>query len=203
MYATLMYCLRLVKMFHDIGIYEKAAGDIQEISEDDYYELALRGLEYVAPVHSVEELGEDVCCGGHVMYHFSDPALLEYYRLCRLYEYKHAITPDENPYVKKADDYYIRCINHTDGDFGTNFDNQEHPREIWIETCPERYTCEYALIELVYGVLEFYRNEVKSLQAELMKGPMVWLPALPASQQKPARPKKPRAEKSSVLRKAS
>jgi hypothetical protein len=161
----------MLKFFHDIGIYEKAAGDIESITEDDYYEIFLRGIACVAPVYEQEELGEDVCCGGHIMYHFSDPAIPEYYRLCRLYEYKHSVTPEENPYVQKADAFYSSCCDHTDGDFGAGYNDDVHIREIQIEICPERAVNEYELLLLVYDVLEYYRREAVTLKNELMRGP--------------------------------
>jgi hypothetical protein len=195
MYGMLMYSLRMVKMFHDIGIYDKAAGNIKEIDEDDYYELVLNGLANVAQYYEAEELGEEHCCGGHVVHHFSGPVIPEYYRLCRLYEFKHSIAPEENPYVQRADDYYCWCLNNTHGDFASNFDNEGHPREIWAETCPEHNTCEYELIELVHDVLEFYRAEVQTLRAELRSGPTVWLPALPPHVEEPKQAKKTRSKK--------
>jgi hypothetical protein len=201
MYFFLMQCLRLLKKFHEIGIYEKAAGNIREIAEDNYYELALRGLEHVAPIYGIEELGEDVCCGGHVVHSFSDPAMPEYYRLCRLYEYKHSIAPNENPFVSKADEYFIECLNQTTGDFGSDFDDPEHPKALWIETCPERRACEFGLIDLVHGLMGFYRSEVESLRLELLRGPFVYLPALP-EHKKPAKAKKPRKKAGVPLKKA-
>jgi len=210
MYYTLMQCLRLVLFFYDIGIYEEAVGDIKEITEDDYFELALRGISSVAPLYDMEELGEDHCCGGHVVHHFSDPAIPEYYRLCRLYEYKHSITPEENPYVVEADKHYILCLNNTNGEFATNFDDEKHPKEIWVETCPERYAYEHEIIELVHEVLAFFRAKVEDLRAELLRGPVIWLPALPPhkapvpdASAKPKRVRKPRIKPCETVKKAS
>ena len=179
-YYDLMRCLRLLKFLNDIGIYEKAVGDIQAIAENDYYELALRGLYNVAPEFDAEELGEEVCCGGHVAYHFSDPAIPEYYRLCRLYEQKRHITPEVNPYMIKADEAFFRCYSHTYSDFGAYFDDDVHVRELLIETCPEHQIDETEIIEVVHCMLEYYRGEVERLRSELQKGTAVWLPALPA-----------------------
>ena len=175
----LIRCLRLVKFLYDIGIYDKAVGKISEIGEDDYYELALLGLEHVAPVFDLEELGDDVCCGGHALYSFSDPAIPEYYRLCRLYEYKHGIAPEENPYVKDADNHLSGCVQYVSSDFGLYYNDDVHIRDIRIEVCPERPVDERELIELVYATLEYYRCGVETLRAELLSGPVVWLPALP------------------------
>jgi len=202
MYYNLIYCLQLLKMFHDIGIYEGAAGDIKEITGDDYYELILRGFESVAPAYEMEELGEEVCCGGHIRYHFSDPSLVEYYRLCRLYEFRQSISPEDNPYVIKADNYYVSCLENTSGAFGSDYDDERHPKEIWIETCPEREAYEHEIIELVHNVMEFYRSEVETLRAELLRRPVVWLPALPPHIGSKRR-RKPSTKKGKALKKAA
>lgn len=200
MYYFLIQCLRLVKLFHEIGI-KKTVGDIGEITEDDYLELALRGLEHVAPDYMQEELGDDVCCGGHVMHWFSDPAVPEYYRLCRLYEFKHSITPEENPYVTAADDFYVFCLNQTSGGFNSNYDDERHPRAIWIETCPERCDNEYEIIVLVHNVMEYYKATLETLRAELLRGPLVFLPALP-EHKKQEKAKETRTRARNPMRKA-
>jgi hypothetical protein len=205
MHYWLIRCLHLLKFLFDIGKYDDCVSGIREICEDDYLELALRGLEHVAPVFHVEELGEDVCCGGHTMYYFSDPAIPEYYRLCRLYEHKHGVAPEENPYVKNADDALISYYYGISSDFGISYNDDIHVREICIETCPERPVDEWEIIELIHNTLEYYRSEVETLRAELLKGPVVWLPALPEhiGQAKAAsRAKKQRKKVDKTIKKA-
>ena len=201
-YYELMSCLRLLKFLNDIGIYEKAVGNIQTIYEEDYYELALRGLDNVAPEFGIEELGDEVCCGGHTVYHFSDPAIPEYYRLCRLHEHKHHITPRENPYMIKADKAFDDCCRYTCSDFGAGFDDDVHVREILIETCPEYPFDEREIIEVVHSMLEYYRSELERLRSELLRGPAVWLPALPAHK-KQIKTRQPRKKAEKPLKKAS
>ena len=197
----LINCLRLLKLLHSIGVYEKAVGSIQEITEDDYYELALLGLEHVAPVFDVEELGDEVCCGGHTVYHFSDPAIPEYYRLCRLYEHKHGIEALIDPYVIKADEMFRHFCNDAVSSFGACFNDEVHIRELLIEICPEQLADEMEIIEIIYNMLGFYRIEVERLRSELLSGPMVWLPALPPYVGRKAQ-KKPRGTADKQLMKA-
>ncbi len=200
MYYELVFGLQILKLFHDIGIYEKAAGNIRKIGEEDYMELFLIGIEHVAQIYDIEELGEEVCCGGHTVYHFSDPALLEYYRLCRLYEYRESVTPQENPYVIAADRYFVSRLNSTEGNFGAYYNDNVHIREICLEVCPEHPIDEYEFLVLVYDTMEYYRREVVALQSELARGPMVMLPALPAPRRRRGR-RRPNQDKS--LMKAS
>jgi hypothetical protein len=201
MYYELVYALRMVKFFYDIGVYEQAVGNIRSIGEGDYLELFLRGVEHVATIFDIEELGAEVCCGGHTLYHFSDPALLEYYRLCSLYEHKYSLTPEENPYHKKADDYFTRSCNNVSSHFWAGYDDDRHPREIRFETCPDYPFYENEFLVLVYDIMEYYRREVVTLQNELSRGPAVLLPALPAPKRR--RRKRRRPELNKTLQKAS
>ena len=185
----IIQALRIVKFFHDIGKFEDAMKHYTWIESDDLPELFMNGMQYLAPFHESKDLGEDVCCGGHYQYRFSDPALIEYFRLCRLYELRHSITPKDNPYVKKADDDFVECCKNVGGDFGAYYDNDDHPREVQFETCPERPVDEFEFMVCIHNVLEFYRKEVKTLQKEMMRGPMVFLPALPAPKGDSAREK--------------
>jgi len=199
-FYELTRCLRFLKFLYDTGIYEKAVGNIREISEDDYFELALRGLDNAAPVFEVEELGDDVCCGGHTVYHFSSPDIPEYYRLCRLYEYKHGILPFENPYVIRADKTFTELCGNMCSDFGAGFNDDIHVREILIEICPEYPVYEEELIELVHGMMEYYKTGLTRLRAELQKGPVVWLPELPPHRR--VRKKKPVSRYGNTTKKA-
>ena len=199
-YCELMRCLRLLKCLHSIGIYEKAVGNIKEISEDDYNDLAFRGMEHVAPIFEMEELSEDICCGGHTVYQFSDPAVPEFYRLCRLYEHRHGIEPGKNPYVVEADDLYSELYRSAPSYFGAGYNDEVHIRELWIETCPERPLDERDIIELVHEMLEFYRSKVETLRSELLRGPVVYLPALPEHKKQT---KKPRKKAAKPLKKVS
>ena len=201
-YYELTHCLRFLKFLNDIGIYENAVGNIERISVDDYYELALRGLEHVAPEFYAEELGEDFCCGGHTAYHFSGPAIAEFYRLCRLYEYKHGVAPDDNPHVRRADKALSSFYMQIGGNFGIGYNDDVHIRELIIEICPEHPYDEMEIIWLVRRTLEYYRNELETLQAELQNGPAVWLPALPPHK-KQIKTKMPRKKAEKPLKKAS
>ena len=82
--------------------------------------------------------------------------------------------------MKKADEHYSECCNNVNGHFGAGYDDVSHPREIIVETCPESSFDEFDLMVCIYEVMEFYRKEVTTLKNEVMRGPLVWFPALPA-----------------------
>lgn len=195
-FYTLMDLLKLVIFFHDIGIYHKVCAGMKEITEDHYYELMELGLEHIAPIFERDQIaeGEDgnTVYASEVDYEemdeshwhelrlFSSPDMLEYYRLCRLYELQRGIKPENNPYVKSASSNYSMCLNYISGNYFAAFDSEIHTSRLWIEYCPEDYGPQIDLIYCIYDVLSFYSENLNDLRRELLKGPFVFLPGLPA-----------------------
>ena len=100
-FSEMLCLLETLKYYHDIGIYDKIVRGVKEVREDDYYEFADRGLEFVAPYFDFEQVPmgndhevladteteerEEYCEHWHAVYRFSSPEMREYYLLCRLY----------------------------------------------------------------------------------------------------------------------
>ena len=208
-YWMILETLNLLRCFAEIGIYDAVVGDAEEISEGDYYEFELSGLENVAPIFSRLEVGSGSCSGGvdeddmddiddigdaddtyanlpcctgcaHPVYLLSSPEMREYYRLCRLYEHREGIEPKNNPYVKAADDYYTKEIQMCSEYCDADFDDNRHTRNLFIEMCPERSYEIREIIGLIHKMLEYYKNNVEELEREIYLGKPAWLPALPA-----------------------
>jgi hypothetical protein len=191
--------LSLMKFFHDIGRYEDAFGEINEITEGDYGELIRLGMEHIAPIFDEDEIidGEDgkPVFGSqlddaarealeddhwHELQTFSSPDMLEYYRLCRLYEYKYGIEPRDNKYVIAADIHYcyrLRCVS---GSFVAAFDSDRHTTKLWFEFCPEDSYYNIDLIRCIHETLQFYSEHLNEIRRDLMDGPLVYLPMLSA-----------------------
>jgi len=111
---------------------------------------------------------------------YSSPEMREYYRLCRLYEHRCGISPKDNPYVTSADKHFSSCFLYIDGHFAAFFDDDKYTTKLCIEICPEEYG---AGTELIYGIhetLAYYGEHLNELRRELMRGPFVFLPQLPA-----------------------
>lgn len=197
-FYDLINVLHMLKRYHDIGIYDAVVREAEFISEDDYYEFAELGAEHVAPIFDFEDvplnemthesLIEEECAEQdiyldahyHRVYSFSSPEMREYYRLCRLYEYREKIEPEANPFVRRADSYYCQCLRMTNGYFGAGFDCEKHTTKLMIEVCPDEYMIQCDLIEALHDTLEYYKEHLNALRLELLKGPPVFLPALPA-----------------------
>jgi hypothetical protein len=185
--------LEMLKYYHDIGIYGNVVRNAKEISEDDYFEFAEYGLEFVAPDFAFEEISFDdnhdpvsedepestYSDHVHSLYRFGSPEMREYYRLCRLYEHREHISPEENPFVRKADAHCSVCANAIPGYLWIGFDDV-HTRELQVEICPDECFVSIDLIEAVHNILEYYGEHVSDIRLELGKGPPVFLPALPA-----------------------
>lgn len=186
-YYVLLELLSLLKFLYSIGQYEDICRYISEISEDDYFELTLLGLEAVAPFFDRAEIGncEDFEDGEdighfHDLYFLSSPEMKEYYRLCRIYEYKHGIEPEDNEFVKSADNHYSWCMSRTEGQFYPFFDDDIHTTALKIEICPDYYSPQPDLIYAVHETLEFYKDNLNKLRRELLQGELTFLLMLPA-----------------------
>ena len=193
-YSTILEMLQLLKFFHGIGLYDSFC-HITALTEDDYYELVQLGLENIAPIYIesqissgddgdvVIEEGDDCDDYGwhcHTLHMFSSPEMQEYYRLCRIYEYKHGLSPKENRFVTAAERHYCNCLNCVSGNFGGSFDDDRHTTKLYIEVCPES---DWAAIDLIYCIhetLEFYSENLSGLRLELLKGEPVFLMQLPS-----------------------
>ena len=193
-YETLLDILRLVKFFHSIGVYESVCYGMYELTENDYYELIQLGLENVAPIYTEEQIGmtdnEEPAAMGeeteyfdehyHTLQTFSSTEMQEYYRLCRIFEYSHGIEPEDNTFVKAAENHYINCLRLVEGYFGADFDDDRRTTKLIIETCPENWWSEIDLMHCLHDTLEFYRENLGKLRLEILKGPAVFLAQLPA-----------------------
>ncbi|MDR3278145.1 MAG: hypothetical protein LBT12_05170 [Oscillospiraceae bacterium] len=194
MFSEYITILEILKKFHELGIYGKVTRGMTELSEGDVCELVELGMDNAAPIAQRSEVpmgGDDEpvtgeededaeCDHYHQVFHFSSPAMKEYYRLCRLYEYREKIEPEDNPFVKEADDHYCARLRATDGQFLAGFDSDYHTTELQIETCPEWYYNSVEIIIMIHDTLAFYTENLEQLARELRRGPLVFLPALPA-----------------------
>jgi hypothetical protein len=193
-------CINLLKtlcFFRDVGIYNAATEGIQTLEGDDFYELLERGLDAAAPIArrdevpmgdfdtplpegpEDEEIYED-CDHFHSVLHYSSPAMQEYFRLCRLYEYREGICPKDNPFVGFASDAYEKAIRMTSGQFGASFNDDTYTTELLIETCPEWCYDPMEIIQAVVETLKFFDENLPVLARELAKSPFLFLPELPA-----------------------
>ena len=199
-YEYLMYTLRILKLFHDLGIYAAVTGGMNEVTEEDFYELADLGIENVAPIFRRDEVSmdeeenqmtEEALAQAeaqnqyyeghyHTIYRFSSPEMKEYYRLCRLYEYREGLEPKDNPYVNEADGHFIKWARSVSGYLWIGYDCDFHTTELVTETCPEEGYDQIDLIMAIHRTLQFYKDNLGRLKREINRNPFIFLPALPA-----------------------
>jgi len=191
-FTYLLETLDLLKLYHDIGIYDAVTRNIFDVTAEDLYELQLIGLDCVAPIsinYSVAEYRReypnrvtddtDMYDDNYIQLSGS-PEMREYYRLCRLYEYREGIEPETNPYVIAADHYYRDVLASTRSYFGAGFDDDRYTQMLLIETSPE---CEYdmtEIIELIHDMLAYYAEQLPKLERDIKLGRFTFLPGLPA-----------------------
>jgi MoaA/NifB/PqqE/SkfB family radical SAM enzyme len=177
-YEFLIHVLRALKLFHDIGIYSVVTSGMQSVNIDDFYELADLGIECVAPLFQREDVAmdaeetpitdeelaqaveEDQYCDGHchIVYRFSSPEMMEYYRLCRLYEHREGLEPKDNPFVKEADRHFSGWAMSVSGYLWIGFDSDIHTTQLVTESCTDQDYDRMDLITAIHKTLQFYKE---------------------------------------------
>lgn len=102
-------------------------------------------------------------------YYFSDPAMMEYYRLCRAYCGRFGVSLKDNPYMNEASAYVHRMLRWIDGNFGYTLQtkiNHEWASGI-VAGYDEYFYSHTELIEALLYIFDFYKNGVETLKAAL------------------------------------
>jgi hypothetical protein len=133
---------------------------------DDFYEAVVNALHCCCEhVHSDYDDDNQV-----EHFYFSDPVMLEYYRLCREYGSRRGMKLKDNPYIVRAARYvrsllgggWTSCyvlhtkINHKCAS-GIHF------------MCDCYFDSHIDLLEAIITVINYYRDSVAELQEELSK----------------------------------
>jgi len=199
-YDYLMYTLRALKLFQDMGIYAAVTRGMSEVDGEDFYELADLGIENVAPIYRRDDVSmdeeenqmsdEDLAQAMeadeyydphyHTVYRFSSPEMKEYYRLCRLYEHREGLEPKNNPFVREANRHYTGCARSVSGDIWIGYDSDMHKTELVTESCPDYGFDQIDLIMAIHKTLQFYIDNLDHLKQEIGRNPFIFLPTLPA-----------------------
>ena len=129
-------------------------------------------LFYMALQESAEFFESDVDKDDDSIYihTLSDKVVTEYYRLCKQYSRRKKVKFKDNPYVKKADDYVAGQMNGIN-DWGISWElitdtKSEYSSLIKVYLYPE-FMQTVELIESILYSLDFYKNEIEILKAEL------------------------------------
>ena len=105
----------------------------------------------------------------YTMY-FSHPAMMEYYRLCRVYGKHQGVRLRDNQYMRRAADF-VRSLLHQEGCFTCDYRLQTKVNHRWASGIVFRMWPEFngnlALLVLMAQVFDFYERELMRLKTEL------------------------------------
>ena len=136
------------------------------LDADNFYDAVLCALEGCCDFVkcNYDENSEDSS------FYFSDPCMLEYYRLCRTYSSRRGIKLKDNPFMKKAGRYVYESLS---GPYTCDYIlhtkiNREHASGIYFVHSVEFYDY-LPLLEKMLDILQFYKDGAAKLKAELAK----------------------------------
>jgi len=155
------------KLFHDFGRLDKLDSSCK--IEGDYTWMALyEALQAVSDAVWIDyveswELQK---------FYFSDPVMVEYYRLCRTHCQCFGGRLSENPYMKQAAEYVDHLLNLPYGNYGYTL--QTKINHDWASGIvfyfDDYFECHMELIEVLLYIFDFYRTELEKLKSELSLG---------------------------------
>lgn len=186
-----MRALYIAKAFADAGKLEKLidlCGD--QLREDSYYEYISCAWEIISESAYINykrqyEYDYDIT---HI--YFSEPVMVEYYRLCEEYGRRHRLKEKDNPYYKDARTHVNYCL---------SFNAYCYDYEIITGTAKKRSSGIHVVFDdefyehqfLFAGLLEafdYYKNKVNELKQVLESEKIVPLSAKKGRQAKAALP---------------
>jgi len=152
------------KLLHHYGkLKDVAAGWIVE--EDVWWPLVHEAIENACEKVWIEELDPGP------KYYFSDPAMMEYYRLCREYSRKTGVRLKQNPFMLKAGEY-VRWMLQL-GSYGYDWTLLTKINHEWasgiVFYLDERFNAHLELLEALLEIFRFYETELEVLKQALSK----------------------------------
>ena len=174
--------LRCALLLHDYGrLDEVIAAGCTEL-QDDFLELW-----YEAIGHTMDCIYSDYLDAYELnIWYFSDSAMMDYYRLCRVYSRGHRMKLKDNPYMAMAEDAVESSM-----EFGTTYGYgwrlQTGVGHKWASGIVFRSDCqfygEYLLLCALFEIQDWYQRACYRLRSVLLEERLLWLPALPAHQE--------------------
>ena len=187
--------IELLKLYHDIGICETVLRTTAQITGEHWYEFAELGLECVAPVTWEDELFyvdqtqswvtaqelDQLCLESDNyptrLIYFTSPEMQEYTHLCRLYERREGIRPEDNPFEHRVRRHaQLHCGYVINAWLGFSDD----VIALVTEISPEDYFDPVELITNIYNILMFYPDHLWELRLAILSGLVSFDLALPA-----------------------
>lgn len=158
------------KVLSDIGREEDYLDGIgaSKIEAEDYFSYIMEGLTTVCDFWDNREVGPYMeCC-----WFFSNPGMMDFYRLCRDWSRQRGIPLRQNSYMERAaqeveeqmdsiNDYYFAYR------FSTKV-NHKWASGITVYLSPE-FNQEFSLLKALAYIFDYYRQMAKELRYEIWK----------------------------------
>jgi hypothetical protein len=135
-----------------------------ELNYDDFYEAVVNALHSCCD-HVFNDYDDD---NQIERYYFSEPVMLEYYRLCREYGSRRGMKLKKNPYYIEAARYVHSLLGGgwTSGYILHTRTNHDCASGILFE-CNCYFDNYIDLLDAIINIVHFYRNGAVELKAEL------------------------------------
>jgi len=153
----------LCKLLHHYGKLDRM--DLGwTVDEDLWWPLMLDALQNVSDACWVE------CLDMENKYYFSDPAMMEYYRLCREYCCRFGVSLKRNPFMQKAEEHVNRLLGSLCS-YGYGWTLHTRINHEWasgiVLGVDDQFSAYMALIEVLLRIFLYYETELDVLKQVL------------------------------------
>lgn len=176
-------CLRalyIAKAFADAGKLDDLIGLCGDLlREDSCYEFISCAWELVCKyTYMNQKCDHEYDCYTTYIY-FSDPVMVEFYRLCKEYGERHRLTKEENPYYKNSISIVSECLDIPS--YSYNFGiitgtAKKRSSGILVAYDDEFYSGEF-LLEGLLDAFSYYKEKAAELKHVLSSEKVIPLPA--------------------------
>lgn len=174
-YLTSIYYAQLFAFFGRLE--EFLSESNMAIATDDYYDLFFVGIENAMDFVAGDYIG----AFDANKWYLSDPCMVEYYRLCRLYGSKHGLKLKDNPFMVEAERQVDRMLHINAYDYGyTLLTKYNHPRASGVVFyCGSAFNGEFELVEAMLYIKDWFETALIRLRHTLLMERVLQLPLLP------------------------
>ena len=176
--CDLIPSLQYACLCHKYGKLERFIEAGNDAPTNDYYECCCEAFEIAADV-LWSYYKEDWCV---TSYYFSFQAMMDYYRLCRVYGKRRHIRLKDNPFMLEAEKFVDEAMDLGCGYYGFCLQTKVNHRwasGIVIYIDENGFNTEFELIEAMFAIGDWYARAERFLWSLLDKEGAFQAPALP------------------------
>lgn len=164
---------------HKYGKLEKFIEAGNDAPTNDYFDCFYSAL-WIAGDKVSSHYNEDWCVAS---YYFSYQAMMDYYRLCRVYGKRRRIRLKENPFMKKAETFVNRMMDLGYGYYAFRLQTKVNHRwasGVVIYIDENGFNAEFEMVEAMFAIGDWYARAELYLWSVLDREGAFQSPALPA-----------------------